>query len=318
MRYLQPLTLHHSPNSYSVSGAAVAEQLYCSPPTEAHQVQSPAESLPHFRMWESCRTMPLVSWSSWGSPVSSALAFWRCSILTSFHPHRSMDCNEQATCVGISRARPDFRECLFSLLAVSEEQARRVGGKEPWDKSRSRDAGRGIKAGLTRSVLQRILLSQRRQASDKGLFLTNTPLSCPTHNQTCRAASFRSVRRGFVFPHLCNMWRDLPMRGSEVSMEQRRNARAGETGDPTCENSGVARPGIKPGSPWWEASIIIAQQLQLVLLGEGAEEEGTSQTENSRNMRTRRKEWKNNERIAKKDTKIECDVRRLEVVMVAR
>ncbi|KAJ8893509.1 hypothetical protein PR048_006107 [Dryococelus australis] len=28
---------------------------------------------------------------------------------------------------------------------------------------------------------------------------------------------------------------------------------------PTCENPGVTRPGIKPGSPWWEASSLTAQ-----------------------------------------------------------
>ncbi|KAJ8885397.1 hypothetical protein PR048_011594 [Dryococelus australis] len=38
----------------------VAERLACSPPTKANRVQSPAKSPPYFRMWESCRTMPLV------------------------------------------------------------------------------------------------------------------------------------------------------------------------------------------------------------------------------------------------------------------
>ncbi|KAJ8880925.1 hypothetical protein PR048_017398 [Dryococelus australis] len=44
---------------------------------------------PSFYMWESCRTMPLAGGFSRGSPVSFALAFRRCSILTSLHPHRS-------------------------------------------------------------------------------------------------------------------------------------------------------------------------------------------------------------------------------------
>ncbi|KAJ8888958.1 hypothetical protein PR048_008452 [Dryococelus australis] len=57
--------------------------------------------------------------------------------------------------------------------------------------------------------------------------------------------------------------------GSEVSKEQRRNARAGETGDPEktrrpaasygtvlkCENPGASPPGIEPGSPGHHASI---------------------------------------------------------------
>ncbi|KAJ8878579.1 hypothetical protein PR048_019160 [Dryococelus australis] len=42
------------------TGAAVAERLACSPPTKTNQVHSPAGSLLDFRMWESCRTIPLV------------------------------------------------------------------------------------------------------------------------------------------------------------------------------------------------------------------------------------------------------------------
>ncbi|KAJ8885776.1 hypothetical protein PR048_011976 [Dryococelus australis] len=38
-----------------------------------------------FRMWESCRTMPLVGGFPRGSPISPALAFRRCSMLTSLH-----------------------------------------------------------------------------------------------------------------------------------------------------------------------------------------------------------------------------------------
>ncbi|KAJ8894994.1 hypothetical protein PR048_000303 [Dryococelus australis] len=64
--------------------ATVAEQLACSPPTKAIPVQSPAGSRPkNIRMWESCRTMPLVGGFSHGSPVSPALSFRCCSIITS-------------------------------------------------------------------------------------------------------------------------------------------------------------------------------------------------------------------------------------------
>ncbi|KAJ8866218.1 hypothetical protein PR048_032061 [Dryococelus australis] len=48
-----------------------AERLACSPPTNVNQVQS--GPLLDFRMWESCRTMPLVSGFSRGSPVSPPL-----------------------------------------------------------------------------------------------------------------------------------------------------------------------------------------------------------------------------------------------------
>ncbi|KAJ8875468.1 hypothetical protein PR048_023363 [Dryococelus australis] len=62
-------------------GASVAERLARSPPTKAIQAPSPAGS-PVFRMWESCRTMPLVGGLSRGYPASPAPPFWRCSILT--------------------------------------------------------------------------------------------------------------------------------------------------------------------------------------------------------------------------------------------
>ncbi|KAJ8878583.1 hypothetical protein PR048_019164 [Dryococelus australis] len=68
--------------------AAVAERLECLPPTKANRVRSSAGSLPDFRKWELCRLMPLVGGFSQESPVSPALAFCRCSFLTSFHHHR--------------------------------------------------------------------------------------------------------------------------------------------------------------------------------------------------------------------------------------
>ncbi|KAJ8883623.1 hypothetical protein PR048_015469 [Dryococelus australis] len=52
-------------------GATVAERLACSPPTNANRVQSPSGSLPDFRMWELCRTMPLVGGFSRGPPILS-------------------------------------------------------------------------------------------------------------------------------------------------------------------------------------------------------------------------------------------------------
>ncbi|KAJ8895988.1 hypothetical protein PR048_001329 [Dryococelus australis] len=54
--------------------ATVAERLACSPPTKAFRVQSAAGSLPDFRKWKSCRTMPLVGGFSRGSPVPPPLS----------------------------------------------------------------------------------------------------------------------------------------------------------------------------------------------------------------------------------------------------
>ncbi|KAJ8881034.1 hypothetical protein PR048_017507 [Dryococelus australis] len=75
------LSLHATLRNYFV--AAVAERFGCSPPTNAFQ--SPAGPLPDFRKWESCRTVSLVGGFCLGSPVFSALAIRRCSILTTFH-----------------------------------------------------------------------------------------------------------------------------------------------------------------------------------------------------------------------------------------
>ncbi|KAJ8891019.1 hypothetical protein PR048_010528 [Dryococelus australis] len=48
----------------------------------------PGRATPDFRIWELCRTMPLVGGFSQGFPVYTALSFWRCSIFTANHPHR--------------------------------------------------------------------------------------------------------------------------------------------------------------------------------------------------------------------------------------
>ncbi|KAJ8876250.1 hypothetical protein PR048_024160 [Dryococelus australis] len=58
------------------------DRLACSPPGKADRVQSLTGSLPDSRMWESCRTMPLVGGFSRGYPVSPTLSFLSCSILT--------------------------------------------------------------------------------------------------------------------------------------------------------------------------------------------------------------------------------------------
>ncbi|KAJ8870808.1 hypothetical protein PR048_027107 [Dryococelus australis] len=82
---------------------------------------------------------------------------------------------------------------------------------------------------------------------------------------------------GFYSLQVCGLGcgiplRQRPMRVIEVNVERRRNEGVGEAGYPektrrlttssisipTCENP-VTRPGIKPGSPWWEASVLIAQ-----------------------------------------------------------
>ncbi|KAJ8874137.1 hypothetical protein PR048_024979 [Dryococelus australis] len=64
-------------------GATVAERFVRSPPTKAIPGSIPDRVTPDFRMWESCRTMPLVGEFSREFPVSAALSFRRCSKLAS-------------------------------------------------------------------------------------------------------------------------------------------------------------------------------------------------------------------------------------------
>ncbi|KAJ8869729.1 hypothetical protein PR048_028724 [Dryococelus australis] len=65
--------------------------LACSPPTKVNRIQSPADSLLEFRMWESCWAMQLVVGFSRVSPIYPALSFQLCSILTSITLFGSQD-----------------------------------------------------------------------------------------------------------------------------------------------------------------------------------------------------------------------------------
>ncbi|KAJ8882910.1 hypothetical protein PR048_014749 [Dryococelus australis] len=83
------------------TGATVAERLARSPPTKAIRVQSPTGS-PYFRMWKSCRTMPLVG--------SAASSFRHCSILTSIALIGSEDLACDEKCIDEGRERETSAE----------------------------------------------------------------------------------------------------------------------------------------------------------------------------------------------------------------
>ncbi|KAJ8871253.1 hypothetical protein PR048_027559 [Dryococelus australis] len=90
-----------------LSGATVTEWLACSPPTKANRVQSPAGSLPDFRRWESCRTMPLVGGEL---PFPPALSFRRRSLFTSITLIGSQDHDVDS--------RPNlFTHCFIFVIA---------------------------------------------------------------------------------------------------------------------------------------------------------------------------------------------------------
>ncbi|KAJ8871066.1 hypothetical protein PR048_027370 [Dryococelus australis] len=66
---------------YNAPGAAVGQRLERSPSAKANTILD-------FRTWASCQMMTIVLRFTPGSPVSSALAFRRCSILTLLNPRR--------------------------------------------------------------------------------------------------------------------------------------------------------------------------------------------------------------------------------------
>ncbi|KAJ8868728.1 hypothetical protein PR048_030267 [Dryococelus australis] len=91
--------------------------------------------------------------------------------------------------------------------------------------------------------------------------------------------------------------------GVEVSMEQHRNERAGETGDPRensptngivrhdshMRKSGVTRPGIEPGSPWWDVSRLTAQPPRLLFF-HGVQDNPANMVQQRRNSDGRKRE----------------------------
>ncbi|KAJ8869273.1 hypothetical protein PR048_030845 [Dryococelus australis] len=82
--YLRLLAAYIRSLDYSVKSTT----LDYSPLTLANRVTYPARTALDFRMWELCRTMPLVGGFSRGSLVSPAPSFQRCSISASLYPHR--------------------------------------------------------------------------------------------------------------------------------------------------------------------------------------------------------------------------------------
>ncbi|KAJ8878391.1 hypothetical protein PR048_018969 [Dryococelus australis] len=101
-------------------GATVAERLAYSPPTKAIPGSVPCRVTPDFRMWESCRMMPLFGGFSRGYPVSPALSFRCCSILIS------------VTCVGSKDL--DMVNAMFDSLPLSRMNCRIAANesKQSW------------------------------------------------------------------------------------------------------------------------------------------------------------------------------------------
>ncbi|KAJ8871514.1 hypothetical protein PR048_027836 [Dryococelus australis] len=116
-------------------GATVAERLARSPLTKANRAQAPAGSL-DFRKWESCRTMPLVSGLSRGSPALPAPPFRRCSIFTSI-----------------------FSSALKTSLKCARE--RRIAHAEGREVKRQREKERGREGGREKAMVLTTPMGER-------------------------------------------------------------------------------------------------------------------------------------------------------------
>ncbi|KAJ8890132.1 hypothetical protein PR048_009639 [Dryococelus australis] len=118
--------LANSSHHHAIVGATVAERLVCSPPTKAIRVLSPVQVTPNFRMWGSCRAMPLVGGFSRGALVSPALSFRHCSILNSITFIGSQDLDV--------KSRPNIFISLYRPGEQAPDHASQSLAKAKWDK----------------------------------------------------------------------------------------------------------------------------------------------------------------------------------------
>ncbi|KAJ8882428.1 hypothetical protein PR048_014236 [Dryococelus australis] len=202
---------------------------------EANRVRFQARLLLDFRKRESCRTMLLVGEFSRGSPISNALAFRRCSILTSFDPCR-LSRPHAKICPNLSTLvrRPEFTLIVKSSLE-STIAARRPGAP-------------ATKQPATRTThvycwkLDLLDLYRRRP---------------PSWRMYCAAVCLK-----YTFSHetVKNIlgWSGTGMqiRKEREYPEKASRQVASSSTIPACENPGVNPLGIEPGTPWWEVSAL--------------------------------------------------------------
>ncbi|KAJ8872042.1 hypothetical protein PR048_028382 [Dryococelus australis] len=111
-----------------------AERLTCSPPSMTNRIKYPVGPLPDNHMWESCRTMPTVVGFSRGSPITSALSFRCCYILTSITLIGSQDlalvsaCKERDVILPRHLPPSGVEKCCFLLRLVCDVTCRRLPG----------------------------------------------------------------------------------------------------------------------------------------------------------------------------------------------
>ncbi|KAJ8882743.1 hypothetical protein PR048_014556 [Dryococelus australis] len=211
-------------------------------PTTVNRVESPAGS-PDLRKWESCRTMPLVGGFSRGPPISPALTFRRRSILASVTLIGSQDL--------AVKSRPNLFNQYSRKREIERERAREKerrtgevcldsGERDAWPEQElaCRLLGNCVVAVINGPRLlflpPRLPLPPPMQASACSCFLG--PLVIADQSLTPRSTKPGNTRHSSSPSRptspLSSPGQQLAANGEDVNLEQYRNARAGETGDP--------------------------------------------------------------------------------------
>ncbi|KAJ8870470.1 hypothetical protein PR048_029492 [Dryococelus australis] len=147
----------------------------------------PGRVTPDLRMWESCRTMRLVGGFSRGSPVSPALSFRRCSILTSVTLIGSQDLDVKSRPNLFTSLRRDMlQQCLKKKSVVGCIKACCVM-IEGW-REMSRQVVRCVKACVTRLVRGVVVLQAASPAAAQGHpqldYLNSVTVGADPYSQT--------------------------------------------------------------------------------------------------------------------------------------
>ncbi|KAJ8875212.1 hypothetical protein PR048_023107 [Dryococelus australis] len=192
---------------------------------------------PDFRMCESCRTTPLVGGFSRGSPVPPALSFRHCSILNSITLIGSQDLDVKASANLFPHSIKDVRLDAWPRPnpAVSLATMQRTA------------AGTQLVVAHDHDILDAHRRNQQPQRSRQGTERTAPPTTSRLPDST-------------------RVWSSAGMRGwGKRKIPEKTSLLVASSGTiPTCEKPRVSRPGIEPGSPWWESSRLTTQLPRLL------------------------------------------------------
>ncbi|KAJ8869900.1 hypothetical protein PR048_028909 [Dryococelus australis] len=191
-----------------------------SPHNKANRFRIPAGSLLGFRKWEPCRPMPLVGRVFSGVYLfPPALAFRRRSIPTSLHPHRLFKSS-------MLRAAQTSAVTLENNIAAIEGARVNTKRTSSFTLPLAPSPRRGRQDFITEILKRRVadIMTARQfsvlhiEATRRAMSVLASPLANPVHINEMRNAKMNS---SINVIGVGVEWRDL-----------RRNARAGETGDP--------------------------------------------------------------------------------------